>query len=119
MAAATTTGLPVRGVLHAAGVVEDSALGGITGELLERCWAPKVVGAWNLHRVTAGEPLDWFCLFSSAAALVGPRDKAPTPRRIAGSMHSPTGGAPRAFPRPRSRGVPGQSSDAQRASRKT
>ncbi|ASE13032.1 type I polyketide synthase [Mycobacterium avium subsp. paratuberculosis K-10] len=71
VAAATTTGLPVRGVLHAAGVVEDSALGGITGELLERCWAPKVVGAWNLHRVTAGEPLDWFCLFSSAAALVG------------------------------------------------
>ena len=41
------------------------------GELLERDWAPKVYGAWNLHTATADQPLDWFCSFSSAAALVG------------------------------------------------
>ena len=71
VAAATATGLPVRGVLHAAAVIEDAALTNITDELIERDWAPKVYGAWNLHTATADQPLDWFCSFSSAAALVG------------------------------------------------
>jgi polyketide synthase 5 len=71
VAVATATGLPVRGVLHAAAVVEDATLTNITDELIDRDWAPKVYGAWNLHNATAGQPLDWFCSFSSAAALVG------------------------------------------------
>jgi polyketide synthase 5 len=69
--AATATGLPVRGVLHAAAVVEDATLQNITDELIDRDWAPKVYGAWRLHHATAGQPLDWFCSFSSAAALLG------------------------------------------------
>lgn len=68
---ATVSGRPVRGVLHAAAVVEDAALTNITDGLISRCWAPKVTGAWNLHEATVGQPLDWFCMFSSAAALVG------------------------------------------------
>ena len=68
---ATATGLAVRGVLHAAAVVEDATLANITDDLIEHDWAPKVYGAWNLHTATAGQPLDWFCSFSSAAALVG------------------------------------------------
>ncbi len=71
VAEATATGLPLRGVLHAAAVVEDATLANITDELLERDWAPKVYGAWQLHLATIGQPLDWFCLFSSAAALLG------------------------------------------------
>ncbi len=71
VACATVTGLPVRGVLHAAAVVEDATLTNVTDELIDRCWAPKVYGAWNLHQATLGQPLDWFCSFSSAAALVG------------------------------------------------
>ena len=71
VAAATATGLPLRGVLHAAAVVEDATLTNITDELIDRDWAPKVYGAWNLHQATATQPLDWFCSFSSAAALVG------------------------------------------------
>ena len=71
VAAATTTGRPVRGVLHAAAVVEDATLANITDELIDRDWAPKVFGAWNLHNATATQPLDWFCCFSSAAALLG------------------------------------------------
>jgi polyketide synthase 5 len=71
VAAATATGLSVRGVLHAAGLVEDATLANITDDLLERNWAPKVYGAWNLHTAVADQPLDWFCAFSSAAALVG------------------------------------------------
>jgi polyketide synthase 5 len=68
---ATSPGLPVRGVLHAAAVVEDAILPNITDELVERDWAPKVYGAWHLHRATTTQPLDWFCSFSSAAALLG------------------------------------------------
>lgn len=71
VASATATGLVVRGVLHAAAVVEDATLTNITDELIERDWAPKVYGEWNLHTATADQPLDWFCSFSSAAALVG------------------------------------------------
>ncbi|OCB38417.1 polyketide synthase [Mycobacterium malmoense] len=75
VACAAATGLPVRGVLHAAAVVEDATLTNVTDELIDRCWAPKVYGAWNLHRAlhegAGGRPLDWFCSFSSAAALVG------------------------------------------------
>jgi NAD(P)-dependent dehydrogenase (short-subunit alcohol dehydrogenase family)/acyl carrier protein len=71
VAAATATGLPLRGVLHAAAVVVDATLANITDEVIDRDWAPKVYGAWNLHHATLGQPLDWFCCFSSAAALVG------------------------------------------------
>nr|WP_197381384.1 type I polyketide synthase [Mycolicibacterium mengxianglii] len=73
--AAGATGLPLRGVLHAAAVVEDATLGNITDELIDRDWAPKVRGAWNLHEALQGADadtqLDWFCSFSSAAAMVG------------------------------------------------
>jgi polyketide synthase 5 len=69
--AATATGLPLRGVLHAAAVVEDATLSNITDELIDRDWAPKVLGAWNLHQAVADQQLDWFSSFSSAAALIG------------------------------------------------
>ncbi|MCB0934441.1 MAG: type I polyketide synthase [Mycobacterium sp.] len=71
VAAATATGLPLRGVLHAAAVVDDATLENITDELIERDWAPKVYGAWYLNEAVASEPLDWFCSFSSAAVLLG------------------------------------------------
>ncbi|WP_070896198.1 mycocerosate synthase [Mycobacterium tuberculosis] len=71
VSAATATGLPLRGVLHSAAVVEDATLTNITDELIDRDWSPKVFGSWNLHRATLGQPLDWFCLFSSGAALLG------------------------------------------------
>ncbi|MGB9304764.1 MAG: SDR family NAD(P)-dependent oxidoreductase, partial [Mycobacterium sp.] len=71
VAAATATGLALRGVLHAAAVVEDATLANITDELIDKDWAPKVNGVWNLHQASAGQPLDWFCAFSSVAALFG------------------------------------------------
>jgi acyl transferase domain-containing protein/acyl carrier protein len=71
VAAATANGPPLCGVLHAAAVVEDATLANITDELIDRDWAPKVYGVWNLHQATAGQPLDWFCSFSSVAALFG------------------------------------------------
>ncbi len=71
VAAATATGLPLRGILHAAGVVEDATLANITDELLARDWTPKAHGAWHLHEAATGQPLDWFACFSSGAALLG------------------------------------------------
>ena len=71
VSAATATGLPVRGVLHAAAVVEDATLANITDELIDRDWSPKAFGSWNLHTATIEQPVDWFCVFSSGAALLG------------------------------------------------
>jgi acyl transferase domain-containing protein/acyl carrier protein len=69
--AAKATGLPLRGVLHGAAVVEDGILSSVTEEGLRRNWVPKVDGAWHLHEATRQERLDWFCSFSSVAALLG------------------------------------------------
>ncbi|OSC31715.1 polyketide synthase [Mycobacterium vulneris] len=75
--AATATGFPLRGVLHAAAVFENAMLANVTDELIDRNWAPKVYGAWNLHQATSTLPLDWFCLFSSAVGLVGSPGQGP------------------------------------------
>src|SRR5262249_50746844 len=40
-------------------------------ESLLRVMAPKVQGAWNLHVLTAGMPLDFLLLFSSIASITG------------------------------------------------
>ena len=69
--AATATGLPLRGVLHAAAVVEDATLANITDELIDRDWAPKVYGAWNLHQATARQPLGLVLLVLLGGRLVG------------------------------------------------
>ena len=62
---------PLRGILHAAGVIEDGLLPNLTVEQLDAVQAPKVKGAWNLHRQTAGTPLDFFVLFSSVVSVCG------------------------------------------------
>ncbi|MGK3961884.1 SDR family NAD(P)-dependent oxidoreductase [Sorangium sp. So ce1667] len=61
----------LHGVIHAAGVSDKRPV-------TEKTWAefhanlrPKVEGTAVLDRVTAGEPLDFFALFSSTSALLG------------------------------------------------
>jgi surfactin synthase thioesterase subunit/acyl carrier protein len=62
---------PLRGIIHAAGVLDD-------GVLLQQQWgrftavfASKVVGAWNVHTLTRDLSLDFMVFFSSAASLLG------------------------------------------------
>ena len=62
---------PLKGVIHAAGLLDD-------GIVLEQTWtrfapvmAPKVNGAWNLHRLTRAMSLDFFVMFSAGASLLG------------------------------------------------
>ncbi len=64
-------GLPIQGVIHAAGVLDDAALFDMTAESLVKVLEPKILGSWNLHELTLDDPLDWFVLFSSAAGLLG------------------------------------------------
>jgi acyl transferase domain-containing protein/acyl carrier protein len=62
---------PLRGIIHAAGVLDDKILLQQNWERFSRVMAPKVKGAWNLHTLTRDLPLDFFVLFSSAASLLG------------------------------------------------
>lgn len=62
---------PVAGVAHAAGVLSDAALVKQSEEHLRTTFAPKVLGALNLHGLTAERKLDFFILFSSLASVVG------------------------------------------------
>lgn len=62
---------PLRGVFHAAGVLDDGILFDMSVERLHRAMAPKVDGAWNLHELALGAPLDYFVLFSSVASILG------------------------------------------------
>jgi len=62
---------PLKGVILMAGIIEDGVLSEMSWEQFERVIAPKVKGAWNLHRFSQSENLDFFVLFSSAASLLG------------------------------------------------
>jgi hybrid polyketide synthase/nonribosomal peptide synthetase FtdB len=62
---------PLRGVVHAAGVLDNAPLVDLDAVRLARVLAPKVDGAWNLHTATVHEQLDFFVLFSSAVSVLG------------------------------------------------
>ncbi|HEY3393633.1 MAG TPA: SDR family NAD(P)-dependent oxidoreductase, partial [Lacipirellulaceae bacterium] len=64
-------GPPIRGVIHAAGVLADGILSEMSLEQLDRAMRPKVRGAWNLHVASQDWPLDFFVLFSSVASILG------------------------------------------------
>ncbi len=67
---------PLRGVIHAAGRLDDGVLTTLSWERFAAVLAPKVVGGWNLHQATLNQPLDLFILFSSIAAIFGPAAQA-------------------------------------------
>jgi thioester reductase-like protein len=61
----------LRGIIHAAGILDDGILLQQNSEQFTRVMDPKVKGAWNLHILTQKLPLDFFVVFSSAASLLG------------------------------------------------
>ncbi|ARV59085.1 polyketide synthase [Nostocales cyanobacterium HT-58-2] len=65
------TDIPLRGVVHVAGVLDDGMLRDQTQERFSKVMAPKVQGAWNLHQLTKEMPLDFFVCFSSMTSVLG------------------------------------------------
>ncbi|HMD83202.1 MAG TPA: SDR family NAD(P)-dependent oxidoreductase [Terriglobia bacterium] len=62
---------PLGGIFHCAGLLNDGLLRRQDWAGFARVMAAKVSGAWNLHVLTKGMPLDFFVLFSSIASLLG------------------------------------------------
>ncbi|MEZ5536432.1 MAG: SDR family NAD(P)-dependent oxidoreductase [Thiolinea sp.] len=62
---------PLRGVVHAAMVLDDGIVRNLDAERFRKVLAPKVQGAWNLHQLTADMPLDFFAMYSSVTTYLG------------------------------------------------
>ncbi|NEO80922.1 MAG: SDR family NAD(P)-dependent oxidoreductase [Moorea sp. SIO4G3] len=63
--------IPLRGVIHAAGVLDDGLIQHMSWERFWKVMKPKLQGAWHLHNLTQKLPLDFFVCFSSIASLLG------------------------------------------------
>jgi acyl transferase domain-containing protein/acyl carrier protein len=61
----------LKGVFHAAGLIEPGSLNKLDMETFGRIISPKTEGAWNLHLLTRSRRLNWFVMFSSASSLIG------------------------------------------------
>lgn len=64
---------PLRGIVHAAGVLNDGTLLNQSATSIKTVFLPKVYGAWNLHlcSLQGNISLDFFILFSSIASVLG------------------------------------------------
>lgn len=62
---------PIRGIIHAAAVIEDALTEQLSPEKLRAVLAPKIDGAWHLHELSESQPLDFFVLYSSISNLLG------------------------------------------------
>jgi acyl transferase domain-containing protein/NADPH:quinone reductase-like Zn-dependent oxidoreductase/NADP-dependent 3-hydroxy acid dehydrogenase YdfG/acyl carrier protein len=63
--------LPLRGIIHAAGVLDDAPLPEQSIERFDRVAGPKISGARNLLGATRRLPLDFVVLYSSSSAVLG------------------------------------------------
>lgn len=63
--------LPIKGVFHAAMVIDDALMANLDAERMARVLEPKIKGGWNLHVLTRDLPLDHFMLYSSVTTYIG------------------------------------------------
>jgi NAD(P)-dependent dehydrogenase (short-subunit alcohol dehydrogenase family)/acyl carrier protein len=61
----------LKGIVHAAMVLEDGLIRNLDQARFLRAMAPKIQGGWNLHRATRDMALDFFVLYSSATTFIG------------------------------------------------
>ena len=66
----------LKGVIHAAGTLQDGVISTMTWEKMRSVMDAKVSGAWNLHLQTEEYDLDFFILFSSIGSIFGPAAQA-------------------------------------------
>ncbi|WP_368449356.1 type I polyketide synthase [Cobetia amphilecti] len=62
---------PLKGIIHAAAVIDDALIRHLDAERIQRVMTPKLEGARLLDRLSANQPLDFFVLYSSATTLFG------------------------------------------------
>jgi len=63
--------MPLRGIIHAAGVLDDRLIEQMTWKSFQEVMQPKVAGGWYLHKFTTNLSLDFFVCFSSISSLLG------------------------------------------------
>ncbi|MGI9332410.1 MAG: SDR family NAD(P)-dependent oxidoreductase, partial [Gammaproteobacteria bacterium] len=91
---------PLKGIVHAAMVLDDGVMQKLTAERLAKVLAPKILGAWHLHLLTLDLPLDFFVMYSSATTAFGNPGQA---SYVAANVYLETLAAQR-----RGEGLPGQ-----------
>ncbi|WP_265270990.1 type I polyketide synthase [Nostoc sp. KVJ3] len=62
---------PLRGIVHAAGIIDIQPIELMQPSQLDAVFHPKVMGGWVLHELTKEIPLEFFVSFSSIAAVWG------------------------------------------------
>ncbi|NEO36797.1 MAG: type I polyketide synthase [Moorea sp. SIOASIH] len=70
------TQIPLKGVIHAAGIENYQEMQGMDLNVLQATLQPKVMGAWLLHQLTQEINLDFFVCFSSIASVWGSKGQA-------------------------------------------
>ena len=62
---------PLRGIQHAAMVLDDGSIPEIDHERYLKVFIPKSIGCWNLHEATLDMEMDHFVLYSSISSIYG------------------------------------------------
>ncbi|MDJ0508249.1 MAG: type I polyketide synthase [Crocosphaera sp.] len=62
---------PLKGIIHAAGTIDDGILLEQNWQRFEKVLCSKVEGTWNLHQLTQNHDLDFCIFFSSVSSLFG------------------------------------------------
>ncbi len=62
---------PLKGVFHAAGVLDDGPIAELDQDRIATVMKAKALSAWWLHILTCKDPLEYFVLFSSVSSLIG------------------------------------------------
>lgn len=64
-------GHALRGVIHAAMVLDDALVHNLDAERFQTAFGAKARGSWNLHTATQNSLLDFFIVYSSATTFIG------------------------------------------------
>ena len=67
----STQDVPLKGVFHAAAVLDDAPIGQLNRDRFSQVMRPKILGARNLDACTRHIELDMFVMFSSVASMIG------------------------------------------------
>jgi NADPH:quinone reductase-like Zn-dependent oxidoreductase/NADP-dependent 3-hydroxy acid dehydrogenase YdfG len=110
---------PLRGVVHAAMVIDDGLIRDMTAAQIRRVLAPKILGAMYLDELTRGVPLDFFVLYSSATTLFGNPGQGNYVAANAALEALARARRARSCPRPACSGEPSTTSASSRATRRS